>query len=137
MHTVWKAPWGLKAIVAFYALGVVAVATALFTNRAATGEQLALVHGLPILAGVPAILLTIVMGVLVIAGLRFMRPWGYWLTITYMGFLLVVPPLTVGVGRLSTFTNVAWPLFVVVYLLVKRHAFGVGLPSQRLTSAST
>jgi len=131
-----KAPWGLKAIIVFYAVGLVAVTITLFTNRVATGSQLALVHGLPALAGVPAILLTISMGMLVVLGLNSMRPWGYWFILAYMGFLLVVPPLTMGGGRVSLFANVAWPVFVVIYLFVKRRLFGVGVSAERLPSAS-
>lgn len=131
-----KAPWGLKAIIVFYAVGVVAVTITLFTNRVATGSQLALVHGLPGLAGVPAILLTISMGLLVVVGLSSMRPWGYWSTLAYTGFLLVVPPLTIGGDRVSLFANVVWPVFVLIYLFIKRRLFGVGVSAERQPSAS-
>lgn len=132
-----NAPWGLKAIIAFYIVGVVAVTITLFTNRAATGQQLAAVHGLPALAGAPAILLTIAMGIAVVLGLNSMRPWGWWLTMAYMAFLLIVPPVTLGSSRVSIFANILWPLLMVIYLIVKRRLFGVGGSAERLTSAST
>jgi hypothetical protein len=132
-----NAPWGLKAIIVFYIVGVVAVTITLFTNRAATGQQLAAVHGLPALAGAPAILLTIAMGIAVVLGLNSMRPWGWWLTIAYMAFLLILPPLTLGSSRVSIFANILWPLLMVIYLVVKRRLFGVGGSGERLTSAST
>jgi hypothetical protein len=132
-----NAPWGLKAIIAFYIVGVVAVTITLFTNRAATGQQLAAVHGLPALAGAPAILLTIAMGIAVVLGLNSMRPWGWSLTMAYMAFLLIVPPLTLGSSRVSIFANILWPLLMVIYLIVKRRLFGVGGSAERLTSAST
>jgi hypothetical protein len=136
MQSKSKAPWVLRVIIVFYAVGVVAVTITLFTNRVATGKQLALVHGLPTLAGVPAILLTIAMGVLVIVGLSSMRPWGYWSTMAYMGFLLLVPPLTMGGGRVSVAANIVWPLFVVIYLFVKRRLFGVGVSAERPVDTS-
>jgi hypothetical protein len=132
-----NAPWGLKAIIVFYIAGVVAATITLFTNRAATGQQLAAVHGLPSLAGAPAILLTIAIGIAVVLGLNSMRPWGWWLTMAYMSFLLVVPPLTLGSSRVSLFANILWPLLMVIYLFVKRRSFGVGGSAERLTSAST
>jgi phosphatidylserine synthase len=121
-----KRPWGLRAIAGFYVFGVVVVAVTLLTNRAATGEQLAAVHGLPVSAGTPAILLTLALGVLVALGLDSMRTWGYWLTLAYMGFLMVVPALTLGSQHVSVFANFVWPMLVILYLLRKRSWFGVG-----------
>ena len=130
-------PFGLKAISVFYIVGIVAASIALFANRQAVGQQLASVHGLPALTGAPAILLTIFMGVVVVAGLNSMQPWGYWSTMAYMGFLLVFPPLALGAGHISPFANVVWPLFMGVYLFIKRRNFGVGQHVERLTKAST
>jgi hypothetical protein len=131
-----NAPWGLKAIIVFYIVGVVAVTITLFTNRAATGQQLAAVHGLPALAATPAILLTIAMGIAVVLGLNSMRPWGWWLTMAYMAFLLILPPLTLGSSRVSVFANILWPLLMVIYMIVKRRLFGVGVSGERLTRSS-
>lgn len=129
--------WGLKAISVFYIVGVVAVVISLFTNRATVGKQLALVHGLPSLPAVLAFALTILMGVLVVAGINSMRAWGYWLTTAYMAYLLLFPPLAMGGDRVSLFANVFWPATVLIYLFIKRRSFGVGLPAERLTRAST
>ncbi len=126
MQSQMKRPWGLRAIAGFYVFGVVAIAAALLTNRAAIGEQLATVHGLPLSAGTPAILLTLAMGVLVALGLDSMRRWGYWLTLAYMGFLLVVPALTVGSRHISVFANFVWPVLVILYLFRKRSWFDIG-----------
>lgn len=115
----------LDAIAAFYAFGVVAVAIAMFTNRSVVGEQLAMVHGLPGLAGVPIFLLTILMGVLVVAGLHSLKPWGYWLIMVYMGYLLVVPASIFGKGT-PLFANFFWPGFMLIYMFIKRSDFGVG-----------
>lgn len=131
------APWGLRAIIVFYVVGVCATAIALFTNRVATGEQLALVHGLPASTGAPAILLTMAAGALVVVGLNSMRPWGYWFTVSYMGFLLLVPPLALGGDRVSLFANVAWPIFVIAYLSTKRRLFGLGATAERLANTSS
>ncbi len=132
-----SADWGLKAISVFNAVGTVAVTIALFTNRVAVGDQLAAVHGFPALAGAPAILLTIVAGILVVVGIYSMRAWGWWLTMAYMAFLIVFPPLALGKDRISLFANVLWPLFMVAYLYLKRGAFGVGHSVERLTNASS
>ncbi|MCX8007938.1 MAG: hypothetical protein N3B11_07525 [Coriobacteriia bacterium] len=130
------APRLLRAIIGFYILGVAAGAVALVTNRAATGEQLARVHGVPWLAGAPAILLTLVMGGLTIAGLGSMKPWGYRLTMAYMAYLLVAPPLVVGGSRLSVFANVMWPLFMLGYLYLTRRSFGIGSTEQSASASA-
>lgn len=121
-----SASWGLKAISVFYLVGIFAVTIALFTNRAAVGRQLAAVHGLPALAGVPVILLTIAMGALVVAGINSMRPWGYWTILAYMWFLLLIPPFTLGADRISVFANIAWPLLMTIVLFAERRSFGIG-----------
>ena len=118
--------WGLNAIAVFYIVGIVAAVIALFGNRAAVGEQLASVHGLPVSAGLAAFPLTIAMGILVAVGINSRRPWGYWVTTAYMAFLLVLPPLTIGKDHISLFANVFWPAFVVIFLFIKRRRFGVG-----------
>lgn len=86
-----SADWGPKATCAFYVVGIAAVTVALFTNRAEVGRQFAADHGLPALAGAPAILLTIAMGVPVVADISSMRLWGWWLVMTHMAFLLHHP----------------------------------------------
>ena len=111
MNTTGSSSWVLKAISVFYLIGIFAVTISLFTNSAPVGKQLAAVHGIPALAGVPAILLTIVMGVLVVLGINSMRAWGWWLTMAYMAFLLVFPLLALGKDSISPFANVVWPLF--------------------------
>ncbi len=110
---------------------------ALFTNRVAVGGQVAAVHGLPVLAGAPAILLAIVMSVLVVLGINSKRAWGYWLTMAYMAFLLAFPPLALGMDRILMFANVIWPAVMVVYLYLRRGRYGVGHPVERPTKASS
>ena len=127
--------WGLTAIAVFYLVGVIAAVVTLFSNRAATGAQLAAVHGMPWLPPVPAIALTVLMGALVVAGINSARPWGFWLVIGYMVFLLVVPPYVLGASHVSLFANVFWPLLMVVYLTFERRDFGVGRSAQQADRA--
>jgi hypothetical protein len=113
---------GLLIISGFYGLGVLALIVALFLNRDQVGIQVANVHGVPALAGFPIIILTCIVGTLVGIGLFNMTPWGYWLTMAYMVYLLVVPAILVGRDA-SLFANLTWPLTVTVYLLLRRRQY--------------
>ena len=121
---------GLLVISSFYALGVVALIVAMFLNREQVGIQIANVHGLPALAGFPIMILTCIVGILVAYGLYSMTRWGYWLTLAYMAYLLVVPTILLGRDA-SLFANLTWPLTVVVYLVLRRRQyFGVQQSAQ-------
>jgi hypothetical protein len=113
---------GLLVISGSYCLGVVALVAAMFLNREQVGVQLANVHGVPALAGLPILLLTSILGTLVAIGLYNMTCWGYWLTLTYVCYLIIVPPILVG-GDVSLFGNVTWPLTVAAYLILRRRQF--------------
>jgi hypothetical protein len=106
----------------FYCLGVAALIVAMFLNREEVGVQIANVHGVPALAGLPVLGLTCTLGALVAIGLYRMTSWGYWLTLVYVGYLLVVPPLVVGKDA-SLFGNLTWPLSVAVYLMLRRREY--------------
>ena len=117
---------GLAVISGFYCLGVAALIAAMFLNREEVGVQIANVHGVPALAGFPILILTCVLGALVAVGLCNMTSWGYWFTMIYSCYLLVVPPILVGRDA-SIFGNVTWPLTVVLYLVIRRKQyFGTG-----------
>ncbi|MGD9316931.1 MAG: hypothetical protein PVG56_08870 [Anaerolineae bacterium] len=116
---------GLVVIAGSYGLGVIALIVAMFFNREQVGIQIADVHGLPALAGFPIMVLTCIVGILVAIGLYNMTRWGYWLTLAYMAYLLVVPTILLGRDA-SLFANLTWPLTVLVYLVLKRKQyFGV------------
>lgn len=116
---------GLLIISGFYGLGVVALIVAMFLNREQVSIQIANVHGLPDLAGFPIMVLACIVGTLVAIGLYNMTRWGYWLTLAYMAYLLVVPYVLLGTDA-SLFANLTWPLTVLVYLVLKRKQyFGV------------
>jgi len=53
-------------------------------------------------------------GALVAIGLYKMTSWGYWLTLIYVCYLLIVPPILVGKVP-SLFGNITWPLTVAVW----------------------
>lgn len=121
---------GLLVISSFYGLGVIALIIAMFFNREQVGIQIANVHGLPALAGFPIIALTCIVGILVAIGLYNMTRWGYWLTLAYMAYLLIVPTILLGRDA-SLFANLTWPLTVVVYLVLRRgQYFGVQQSAQ-------
>lgn len=116
---------GLVLISGSYGLGVIVLIVAMFLNREQVGIQIANVHGLPALAGFPILVLTCIVGILVAIGLHNMTRWGYWLTLAYMAYLLVVPSVLPGTD-VSLFANLTWPLTVLVYLVLKRKKyFGV------------
>jgi hypothetical protein len=113
---------GLVVISGSYGLGVIALIVAMFFNREQVGIQIANVHGLPALAGFPIMVLTCIVGILVAIGLYNMTRWGYWLTLAYMAYLLLVPTILLG-GDASLFANLTWPLTVVVYLVLRRRQY--------------
>jgi hypothetical protein len=113
---------GLVLISGFYCLGVASLIVATLLNREKVGVQIANVHGVPALAGFPILGLTCTVGALVAIGLYKMTSWGYWLTLIYVSYLLVVPPILVG-NDVSLFGNITWPLSVVVYLVFRRKQY--------------
>jgi hypothetical protein len=129
-------PFGLKAIIVFYVVGVVAVLFSLLSNdRAAVGAQLASVHGTLWLPAVPAIVLTALLGALVVVALNCGRRWGFWLVVGYMVFLLLFPAWVLGSDHVSLFANVVWPVILVAYLVVRRRHFGVGRSARQAHGA--
>jgi hypothetical protein len=113
---------GLVVISGSYGLGVIALIVAMFFNREQVGIQIANIHGLPALAGFPIMVLTCIVGILVAIGLYNMTRWGYWLTLAYMAYLLLVPTILLGRDA-SLFANLTWPLTVVVYLVLRRRQY--------------
>jgi hypothetical protein len=113
---------GIVLISGFYCLGVVILIVAMFFNREEVGVQIANVHGVPALAGFPILILTCIVGALVAIGLYNMTSWGYWLTLIYACYLLIVPPILVG-KDVSLFGNIIWPLVVAVYLVLRRKQY--------------
>ena len=113
---------GLVLISGSYCLGVAALIVAMFFNREQVGVQIANVHGVPALAGFPILILTCIVGALVAIGLYKMTSWGYWLTLIYVCYLLVVPPILVGKVP-SLIGNITWPLTVAVYLVLRRKQY--------------
>jgi hypothetical protein len=113
---------GLVLISGSYCLGAVALIVAMFFNREQVGVQIANVHGVPTLAGFPILILTCMVGALVAIGLYKMTSWGYWLSLIYVCYLLVVPPILVGKVP-SLIGNITWPFTVAVYLVLKRKQY--------------
>jgi hypothetical protein len=104
---------------------------ALFSNRDATGQQLALVHGLPWLPAVGAILLTLGLGVGEIVALGSGCRWGWWCVVAYQLYLLFVPASVLGPGSVSGFANVFWPVVMLAYMVSVRSFYGVGASVQQ------
>jgi hypothetical protein len=87
---------GVVLISGFYCLGVAALVVAMFFDSEEVGVQIANVHGVSALAGFPILILTCIVGALVAIGLYNMTSWGYWLTLNYVCYLLIGPPILVG-----------------------------------------
>jgi len=113
---------GILLISGTYCLGVVALIVAMFLNRQEVGVQIANVHGVPALAGTPILILACIVSALVAIGLYRMTLWGYCLTLIYVGYLLIVPPILVGKDA-SLFGNLTWPLTVAIYLVLRRKRY--------------
>ncbi len=113
---------GVVLISGSYCVGVATLIVAMFLNHEQVGALIANVHGVPALAGFPILILTCMVGALVAIGLYRMTSWGYWLTLVYACYLLIVPPLLVGKDA-SLFTNLTWPLTMVIYLVLRRKKY--------------
>ena len=111
---------GLVAISIFYTLGVIALVGAMIFNSGKVGMQMAVLHGVPALAGMPIILLSCIIGSLIAFGLYNMTAWGYWLTLLYAGYLLTVSAIN---KDYSLFGNIIWPLVLLTYLLFRRRPY--------------
>jgi len=113
---------GVVLISGSYCVGVLTLIVAMILNHEQAGVQIATVHGVPALAGFPILILTCMVGALVAIGLYKMTSWGYWLTLIYVCYLLVVPPILVGKVP-SLIGNITWPLTVAVYLVLRRKQY--------------
>ena len=113
---------GVLLISGSYCVGVAALIIAMFSNHEQVGALIANVHGVPALAGFPILIPTCIVGALVAIGLYRMTSWGYWLTLIYACYLLIVPPLLVGKDA-SLFANLTWPLSMAVYLILRRKRY--------------
>ena len=113
---------GLVLISGSYCLGVATLIIAMFFNSEEVGVQIANVHGVPALAGFPIIILTCLVGTLVAIGLYKMTAWGYWLTLIYVCYLLLGPPILTGEVA-SLIGNITWPLTVAIYLVLSRKQY--------------
>ena len=123
---------GLILISGSYCLGVGVLIVVMLLNSKEVGVQIANVHGVSALAGFPIVILTCIMGTLIAIGLYEMTSWGYWLTLIYVCYLLIVPPLLV--GRVpSLIGNITWPLTVAIYLVFRRKQyFGIQQNAQQV-----
>jgi len=105
-----------------YFLGASALLLALPFNHQKIGVQIANLHGLPVLGGIPILVLTSGLGFLIGYGLYKMTSWGYWLTLGYLIYLFLAPQLLLPEVP-SIFGNIIWPLAAGVYLVLKRKNF--------------
>ena len=111
--------FGIQFLACFYFLGAFVLTLAMLFNLEKIGAQIAELHGLPALAGYPILLPTISLGALIGFGLYKRTLWGYWLTLFYLAYLLIVPAILLD-SAISIFGNIIWPLAAGGYLLLKR-----------------
>jgi hypothetical protein len=113
---------GIVLISGSYCLGIASLVLSIFLNSEKVGDQIADIHGIPALAGIPILILTIIISTFVAIGLYRMTPWGYWLTLIYVCYLLIIP--TILAGRIpSLIGNITWPLTVSIYLVLRRNKY--------------
>ena len=113
---------GVRLMAYLYFLGASALLLALPFNHQKIGVQIANLHGLPVLGGIPILVLTSGLGFLIGYGLYKMTSWGYWLTLGYLIYLFLAPQLLLPEVP-SIFGNIIWPLAAGVYLVLKRKNF--------------
>lgn len=114
--------FGISFIGWFYIFGAVILLAATFAGSGNAMSQIAAVHGFPALAGWPMMVVVAILGLTIAYGLLQYTRWGYWLTITYLLYLMVAVPV-LSHGHVSAFGNVIWPLGVVIYLGIKKEHY--------------
>jgi hypothetical protein len=113
---------GIVLISGSYFLGIASLILSIFLNSEKVGGQIANIHGIPALAGYPILILTIIVSAFAAIGLYRMTPWGYWFTLIYVCYLLIIPPILA--GRIpSLIGNITWPLTVSIYLVLRRNKY--------------
>lgn len=116
--------FGISFIGWFYIFGAAILLAASFTGSGTAMNKIAAVHGFPALAGRPMMVIVALLGLTIAYGLLRYTRWGYWLTISYLLYLLIVVPV-LSHGQISAFGNVVWPLVALIYLGNKRRAYFV------------
>jgi hypothetical protein len=110
---------GIRLIAYLYFLGAAVLLLALPFNHQKISQQIASLHALPALGGIPFLILVSGVGILIGYGLYKMTGWGYWLTLGYLMYLFIAPHL-LGNNVTSIFGNIIWPLSAGVYLILNR-----------------
>lgn len=113
---------GIRLMAYVYLLGAAVLLLALPFNHQKIGLQIANLHGLPNLGGIPILVLISGVGILIGYGLYKMTSWGYWLTLVYLMYLFIAPQLLMSEVP-SIYGNIIWPLTGGVYLLLKKRAY--------------
>ena len=117
-------PLGILLISIFYLFGAVLLFASMFTNYVGVGQQITLVHGLPLAAEMIVLPAIALLALGISCGLFFLTRWGYFLTLIYQicfGTLSLI--LLLSDGRQPFIGNFIWSGIVVIYLILNRRSF--------------
>jgi len=124
-------PLGVYLLAAFYLFGALVLLIGTPTGLVDARMAIARAHGLPGLAGNALVLVVALLALVLGYGLISLSRWGYFLTIAYALYLVVI---SLALGALDFplrgeeeaqiyFGNLLWSLLVVVYLFLARRHF--------------
>lgn len=124
-------PLGIYLIAAFYLFGAVVLVLGTLTGLVDARMATVKAHGLPAIAGNMLVLLVALLALVLGYGLISLSRWGYFLTIAYSLYLVLVSlalsalifPLRGDEEVGLYFGNLLWSILVVVYLFLVRQRF--------------
>ncbi len=124
--TLSKIPLGVILISAFYIFGAAVLLIFWIVNPEPAASAMAIRHGLPAATGSWILAVVAAIGLLVAFGLLSLSRWGFWLTIVYSLYFLIVNRYMAGARWVSVYCGDAiWSFLVIGYLvLARKHFFG-------------
>lgn len=119
-----KIPLGVILISAFYIFGAAVLLIFWIVNPEPAARTIAIRHGLPAATGSWILPIVAGIGLLMAFGLVSLSRWGFWLTIVYSLYFLVVNRYMSGATWVSVYCGDAiWSFLVIGYLMLARKHF--------------
>ncbi len=121
-----KIPVGVILISAFYIFGATILLIFWIVNPEPVARAIAIRHGLPAATGSWILPVVAAIGLLVAFSLLSLSRWGFWLTIVYSLYFLIVNRYMSSARWVSVYCGDAiWSFLVIGYLvLARKHFFG-------------
>ncbi len=121
-----KIPLGVILISAFYIFGAAVLLIFWIVNPEPAARAIAIRHGLPASTGSWILPVVAGIGLLMAFSLVSLSRWGFWLTIVYSLYFLIVNRYMSGARWVSVYCGDAiWAFLVIGYLvLARKHFFG-------------